>query len=41
MEQEPGNPKFFPSGAIAFFLALITLYSVIWFFFLWLLVKRG
>ena len=40
MEQEP-NTKFFPSGAIAFFLALITLYGVIWFFFLWLLVKRG
>lgn len=37
MEKE----RFFPSGAIAFFTALIGFYIVIWFLMFWIMVSRG
>jgi hypothetical protein len=33
--------KFFPSGAIAFFVALVIFYAVLWLVIYWLMIARS
>jgi hypothetical protein len=33
--------RFIPKGAIAFFVAMITLYAAIWFLLLRIMIRRG
>jgi hypothetical protein len=41
MPRAPERPSFFPSGAIASFLAMVVLYIGIWFALYFLMAHRG
>ncbi len=41
MAQEPDHQSFFPSGAIASFLAMIVFYVGLWFALYFLMAHRG
>jgi len=40
-EQEPASEKFFPSGAIAFFVVLLVFYAALWFVIYGVMVARS
>ena len=40
-EQEPAPEKFFPSGAIAFFVVLLVFYAALWFVIYGVMVARS
>jgi len=41
MEQDPAPDKFFPSGAIAFFIALLVFYAALWLVIYGVMVARS
>jgi len=41
MEHDKSQDKFFPSGAIFFFVLLLIFYSALWFVLYWLMIARS
>jgi hypothetical protein len=41
MEHNESQPKFFPSGAILFFVLLLIFYSALWFVLYWVMIARS
>ncbi len=38
---EPDQVRFFPSGAVAFFVGMIAFYATLWFLLYYLMTQRG
>jgi hypothetical protein len=38
---EPTNDKFFPRGAISFFVVLVVFYALLWLVLYWLMIARS
>jgi len=41
MEYDKSKDKFFPSGAIFFFVLLLVFYSALWFVLYWIMIARS